>query len=303
MSEVEIRHKRAPLQIVTKQDEEGERTVRAVFATLGVIDHDGEIIEKGAIGKQSVVMAGWGHDHYSLPPGRGETSEGEYKDADVAFFDGQFFKTANGEEHYQTLKEVGDAQEWSFGFRVVDGGYEKRDGDDVFVIRKADVFEVSPVLMGAGIGTQTVGIKDCDGACQAKRDEEPEPAPAFDLEAFSETIVKAVVAGVTAAIASGQAAPTDTQADATDTEEPSTATSDASTANKADDADPTPPNTADEPPVEAKDAPPPDSKHEPEIAEALAEVKTWLDGPPNLGTDDDATAAAVNHWRALLEEG
>jgi hypothetical protein len=54
---------------------------------------------------------------------------------------------------------MADLQEWSYGYNVLDGGPGIFDGKRVRELRKLDVFEVSPVLKGAGVGTGTLAIK------------------------------------------------------------------------------------------------------------------------------------------------
>ena len=61
------------------------------------------------------------------------------------------------------VKELGTKQEWSYGFDVkgtgdVDDLPEELQGADR-VLTKLEVFEVSPVLKGAGVDTQTVVVK------------------------------------------------------------------------------------------------------------------------------------------------
>ena len=54
---------------------------------------------------------------------------------------------------------MGDLQEWSYGFDIVkakSGQFEERD---VRFLEKLLVHEVSPVLLGAGIGTRTLSAK------------------------------------------------------------------------------------------------------------------------------------------------
>lgn len=50
-------------------------------------------------------------------------------------------------------------QEWSYGFRVLDAAHEERDGERVRILKRLKVFEVSPVVQGAGIGTGTLVMK------------------------------------------------------------------------------------------------------------------------------------------------
>src|SRR3990172_3589 len=52
--------------------QEGDQgLVTAVFATLNVIDEDGDVTIPGAFGEQSVKLAAWGHGWDKLPVGRG----------------------------------------------------------------------------------------------------------------------------------------------------------------------------------------------------------------------------------------
>ena len=164
----EERVKRFTLKI----DEE-DRTVTAKFATLGVRDLDGDIIEAGAIGEQNVFLGAWNHDQRTLPPGVGAT----YESKDAALFKGNFLDTTSGRDHYETLKAAdgldSGLMEWSFRFFVTEGAYELQDEEESFVIRKARVTHVAPVESGAGIDTRTVDIK-CVG-CEAKANQPEVP--------------------------------------------------------------------------------------------------------------------------------
>ena len=174
-----------------KVDDEDERTVTAQFATFDVIDHDGDLTERGAFGRQDVLMGAFNHNPSVLPPGKGYTSESD----DAALFKGEFFQTASGDDHYATLKAAGGIMEWSYRFFIEDGGFEVRDEEEMFVIRKARVTHVAPVESGAGIGTQTLDIKSKD-------------APEIDYEKLAQAVAPdygklagAVAAGVAQALA------------------------------------------------------------------------------------------------------
>lgn len=133
--------------------------VSAAFATLNVVDLDGDLTEPGAFGSQDVRMAQWGHDWASLPIGRGRIRE----QGDQAIFDGSFFlDTDHGKNSFATVKGLGDLQEWSYGFDVLDWGYAERDGRTIRILKKMKVHEVSPVMLGAGVGTHTLDIKGLD---------------------------------------------------------------------------------------------------------------------------------------------
>jgi HK97 family phage prohead protease len=129
----------------------------AVFATLNVKDHDGDVTLPGAFtdGEQ-VRISAWGHAWDDLPVGRGEIHEVE----EQAVVSGGFFlDTQAGKEHYQTVKALGDLQQWSYGFEVLDAEEGDWEGEKVRFLKKLKVFEVSPVMLGAGVGTRTTDIK------------------------------------------------------------------------------------------------------------------------------------------------
>lgn len=136
--------------------------VKAVFATLNVIDHDGDIIMPGSIPNgHPVRMSAYNHASWgnALPVGKGTISE----IGDQLVFDGQFFlDTADGADTYKTVKNLGDLVEWSFGFDVLEKGFANDNGTEVRLLKRLNVTEVSPVLLGAGIGTRTIDVKSAD---------------------------------------------------------------------------------------------------------------------------------------------
>jgi HK97 family phage prohead protease len=158
---------RGAMQI--KAESEGQPgEFKAVFATFNVIDHDGDVTIPGAFEDgQKVRISYWGHRWQDLPVGRGEI----HSDEKDAWVDGRFFlDTEAGKETYQTVKNLGELQEWSYGFDVLEHSFGKFDEQDVQFLRKMTVHEVSPVMLGAGIGTRTTGIKG------SKRDGDGNPS-------------------------------------------------------------------------------------------------------------------------------
>lgn len=142
-------------------------TVSAVFATLNVVDKDGDVTLPGFFGAQDVAIA-WAHDRTQLV-GKGSISE----TGDNAVLEGRFFlDTIAGKEAYLTTKAMGDLQEWSYGFYISQGGQRKGTHQDQTVrflqpledgSPGARIAEVSPVLVGAGEGTRTASIKSLQG--------------------------------------------------------------------------------------------------------------------------------------------
>jgi len=143
-----------------KADKPGSFTAK--FATLNVIDHDGDVILSGAIpaGKE-VLISSYMHNSWydALPVGKGVIRI----ENDDALIDGQFnLNTETGKEHYEAVKFAPELQEWSFGFRIkaIDEESEWNENPKVWrVIKELDIFEVSPVLRGAGIDTRVLSIK------------------------------------------------------------------------------------------------------------------------------------------------
>jgi len=139
-----------------KLDEVG--SVVVAFAQLNIVDRDGDVTEPGAFPAKTIPMSAYGHTSWmgELPIGKGSIRE----ESGWGIFDGAFLlETDQGRNAYHTVKAMADLQEWSYGYDPVDYAFEQRDGRNVRVLRKLDVFEVSPVLVGAGIGTHTRAIK------------------------------------------------------------------------------------------------------------------------------------------------
>lgn len=159
-----------------KDAEKGE--VEAVVATIGVIDKDEDIIRPDAIKDGSKVsMSSYGHDAiYGDPPvGKGAL----YVDGNKVVFKGRMFiNTSRGRDTFETLKEMGADQQWSFGFRIM-GSEVPEEKDRKLgarrILTKLDCFEVSPVIIGAGVGTRTLAMKSAE--------ETPPPPPDPAIEA------------------------------------------------------------------------------------------------------------------------
>lgn len=156
-----------------KDAEKGE--VTAVVATLGVVDKDREVILPGAIkdgARVKLSLYGHGAVFGDAPVGKGTLS----MNGDRVLFNGQFFMTTSrGNEAFRTIKELGPDQEWSIGYRVVkwsEPNDEWRAKGAMRILEKLDVFEVSPVIIGAGEDTGTVAVK-CDGCGTEQQEGQP----------------------------------------------------------------------------------------------------------------------------------
>lgn len=137
--------------------DEESGTFEAIFSRFNVIDHDRDVTLPGAFKDgQSVRISFWGHRWQDLPVGKGTI----YNRDDYAIVKGKFFlDTDVGLETYKTVKNLGDLQEWSYGFEILESESGTFEGEEVTLLKSLDVFEVSPVFLGAGIGTMTTDIK------------------------------------------------------------------------------------------------------------------------------------------------
>jgi len=162
------------IEFKTIDEEKGQ--VEAVFSVYNKLDTDGDVVIPGAIKsgfKDDQVPMVFAHK-WDQPIGKGKIVQ----DDDKATFKGTFFMgTEAGKEAYNLAKEMGDLQEWSFGFRIND--YEvapfKKDGIDeevdVRYLKDLEVFEVSPVLVGANRETYTLAIKSGEDAVYESSEE------------------------------------------------------------------------------------------------------------------------------------
>lgn len=154
MGAVEMEHK-AALMAAPPAEATGE--IEVTWATLGVVDRDGDIVtpESVPVGKSVPIMQ-WGHRLADLPIGEAVLSV----EGDRAVARGRLYlSTAAGRDHYELLRERGKQQEWSFTYQVLASRDDIVDGKRVRVIERMDVLEVSPVLIGAGINTRTDQLK------------------------------------------------------------------------------------------------------------------------------------------------
>ena len=141
-------------------DEQG--TFSAVFATMNVVDADGDLTIPGAFGRQDVIIGAYAHNSWygELPVGKGSIHE----EGDLAIVEGQFFlDTENGKNTYGVVKGMKELQEWSYSLPEIDYEYREEDGESIRILKRIVVNEVSPCLMGSGIDTRTLDVKSEKG--------------------------------------------------------------------------------------------------------------------------------------------
>ena len=173
-------------------DDEAEGKVSAVFSVFNNLDSDGDVVVPGAIKSKwdsGMVPMVWAHK-WDMPIGKGYIKE----DGDKATFVGEFFMdTDSGQEAYKLVKNMGELQQWSFGYRVNDaehGKFKEVGNDeqtDARYLKSLTVFEVSPVLVGANQETYTMAIKSNKDLVEAfvkEIKEEPEEKAANPKDVF-----------------------------------------------------------------------------------------------------------------------
>jgi HK97 family phage prohead protease len=140
---------------LTRKAGEPEGTLQAVFSTFDVVDKDRDVVVAGALEDGQPAPLVWSHD-WTRPVGKGVVRTTPRQ----AEFHGRFFvETAAGLDAYRTVKAMGDLQEYSWGFEVLAAEPGTLGGEPVRFIKRARLFEVSPVLIGAGVGTGTLSLK------------------------------------------------------------------------------------------------------------------------------------------------
>lgn len=168
----------APL---TLKDDAIPGAVQAVFSTFNVIDKQGDVVLPGAFTAGVPVPLIWAHEWETMPVGKGSIEV----QADRAVFVGAFhLQTQHSRDAYETVKAMGDLQEYSYGFDIAAAEMGEWDGQPARLIQKfGRIYEVSPVLVGAGERTGTLAIK----AAEQKQ----YGAPDSSYEALAQDIAEA----------------------------------------------------------------------------------------------------------------
>jgi hypothetical protein len=142
-------------------------TVEAVFATFNTIDSDKDVTLPDAF-EEGAKLRISAYGHASWGPSRGASSvplapvgKGVIRTtADEAILQGQFFlKTGGGRDTFELVKEMDDLQEWSYGYDTLESERGTFEGQKVRFLKRQVVHEVSPVLLGSGVGTRTLAFK------------------------------------------------------------------------------------------------------------------------------------------------
>ena len=159
-----------------KQSKEG--SFEAVVSTYGVIDSYGERVMPGAFDKsiETYSQSGrrfkvlWSHNPerpigtaelISMEPGDDRLPEEMRANGGLMAFGQLAMNTTDGQQAAEHLA-AGTIDEFSIGFRVMPGGDRVAD-DGVRELTQIDLFEVSPVVVGANRATGLVAMKGAFG--------------------------------------------------------------------------------------------------------------------------------------------
>jgi len=125
-----------------------------------VRDHDGDVTLKGAFGAQEVPIVP-AHDWKSVPLGRASISESGDDVLALLKFNLDVPAAADWFKALKFDHATGTPmQEYSYGYEILSAEKGEKDGKPVQFLKSLKAIEVSPVLLGAGIGTRTLDVKD-----------------------------------------------------------------------------------------------------------------------------------------------
>ena len=148
---------RKSISVELKADEPGSFIAR--IATLNVRDKDNDITLPGAFPEgKTVLVSAYQHGSWMgrLPVGKAIIHEV----GNEALAYGQFnLAMSEGKDTYEAVKFAPELQEWSYGFYPEESEEGAGENAGARILKKVDVKEISPVLVGAGVDTLTLAIK------------------------------------------------------------------------------------------------------------------------------------------------
>ena len=163
-------------------------TLEGYAAVTGNVDLGGDVILRGAfVNLQDFITKGFaafGHDWYDEPIGFIESAVEDEVGLRVVM---RFHSTQDAQDARTVVKERIDAGKFvglSIGYRVIEAGWETRDGQDVRVLKAIEVFEFSIVTMPMNPEAQVTSAKSLPNS------ESPPAGKTLDEEA--DTVLAAV---------------------------------------------------------------------------------------------------------------
>ena len=146
------------LKIIETKAEGDQGIIEAYVSVFGNVDLVGDIIEKGAFAEsllKKLPKGVWSHN-WDKPVAK--TLEAREDDFGL-YIKAQFnLETQRGKEAFSDIK-FGLIDEFSIGFNVLDDEWRE---DGVRIIKKARLYEWSPVLVGANPDTKPLSVKSAE---------------------------------------------------------------------------------------------------------------------------------------------
>lgn len=166
------------LKIIETKAEGDQGIIEAYVSVFGNVDLVGDIIEKGAFAEsllKKLPKGVWSHN-WDKPVAK--TLEAREDDFGL-YIKAQFnLETQRGKEAFSDIK-FGLIDEFSIGFNVLDDEWRE---DGVRIIKKARLYEWSPVLVGANPDTKPLSVKSAEGQDEKETETPAEVIPAEVVE-------------------------------------------------------------------------------------------------------------------------
>jgi HK97 family phage prohead protease len=170
-------------KIVEEKGKEEKRIIEAYVSIFDNVDLVGDKIIKGAFEeslRNKLPKGVWAHN-WDEPIAKTLSA---VEDEKGLLIRGQFIEGVQKSDEAYKLIKAGVIDEFSIGFRVLDDEWEE---DGTRIIKKAKLYEWSPVLAGANPDTELVSVKDdnknTEAKCEEEETEEPkEEAPEEEIE-------------------------------------------------------------------------------------------------------------------------
>ena len=137
--------------IKNEGDEENSNSMSFIVAREGVMDKEGDVFAPGSLSMDRDKGTLVSFQHNNTPAGVFTLR----KEGGNIIADAEFLDTEIGQDVRKYIKAMGDSAQFSFRATVQDYDEQKEGG---YYIKKAVVYETSPVLTGAG-DTELVSIK------------------------------------------------------------------------------------------------------------------------------------------------
>jgi hypothetical protein len=156
----------ASVEVQVKSSAAGQ--VTAILAELDKVDHDGDLYTAETFTEGAeLAISPYNHSTMygtTIPVGKGVL----HVEQSYIWVEAQYFlENESAREAFTVVKQMGASQQWSWGFKSVDAEPILMGERQVNLIKKAEVFEASPVVRGASIGSRTMTAKEAEAQAAA----------------------------------------------------------------------------------------------------------------------------------------